>query len=35
MSIAAKVLKWLKFTYPTNRKTDAYMGKENKFQNRE
>ena len=35
MSIIAMVLKWLKFTCPTNRKTDACMGKEKKFQNRD
>ena len=35
MSIIAMVLKWLKFTHPTNRKIDACTGKEKKFQNRD
>ena len=30
MGIIAMVLKWLKFTCPTNRKIDACMGKEKK-----
>ena len=29
MGIAAMVMKRLKFTCPTNRTTDTYMGKEN------
>ena len=35
MGIAAMVLERLKFTCPTNRKTDACMGKEKKFQNKD
>ena len=35
MGIIAMVLKWLKFTCSTNRKTDACMGKEKKIQYRD
>ena len=35
MVIFTMVLKWLKFTCPSNRKADACMGKEKKFQNKD